>query len=429
MLGPGCEIQKPEIRLEPYQYTSTTQLKQFELYEYSHIKDADRSVVTTLSELGYHDLVLAGEGSSTPPSIEYSLPDNAVQGPDIWYIIRFHFLIEFAGETGNGFCDVTASANDGAAAMVNFKTMIVDSSPFIRLHGQSSTSTRLEVRYYNYLSNMAVEPGKNVLTFKLKEFQQAKVKSLLILNDTGIESTTVPPKAQAAGPAPEPGGYEPFYGVSPELTARLQQICLADSRVQGLIKDRVHSFTVEGHTVEDKDYNLAVSVRLKNDITAEQFREWMESGRQDSSLIKEYVGVLNIGYNDKYHIVIDVAKEEIKELTQEERSGPGIPEATAEEKQRAVAIAFSDVTLQQILKGKDYRVAPDGIGVWHSGATKLGVVFEIQFDRTYTLDCELPRYQEPPYHYSGEAGKLLIGVLLEESRVANIVPLPPSSVR
>lgn len=161
MLVAGCKVQELEAsnELEAYEYTHTTELRQFEFYEYSHIKDVPRSLVTTLAELGYSDLVLAGEGSSAPPSVEYSLPASATQGPDTWYLVKFHFTIEFDNETGNGFCDVSASINNGAAAMVNFETMIVDGSPFIRILGQSSTSTRMEVRYYNYLSNMAVKPS------------------------------------------------------------------------------------------------------------------------------------------------------------------------------------------------------------------------------------------------------------------------------
>ncbi len=171
-------------------------------------------------------------------------------------------------------------------------------------------------------------------------------------------------------------------------------------------------------------------MRLKDGVSSEEFRKWMESGRQDSSLIGEYVGVLNIGYN-KYHIVIDAEKEEIKGLVREEKSGT-IPEATVEDKKRGVTIALADATVQQILKDKDYQIAPEGgIGVWHSGATKLGVAFEIVFDKPYTIDGTLPRYQESTYHFSGEVTELMIGVLLEENRVANIIPLsfPPPPVK
>jgi hypothetical protein len=244
---------------------------------------------------------------------------------------------------------------------------------------------------------------------------------VIIYKDTGIEVTTVPPFDKSI---PPPEAIETFYGVSPELTAKLERICLADPRIQELLKDREYSFVVDGHTIENKDYNLALGVRLKDNITNEQFQEWMDGGRQDSGIIREYVGVLDIGYSARYDIAIDIQKEAVTELIKEARTNPGIPELTPVEKQRAVEIALADTTLCQILEGKEYEIAPEGIGVWHTGTTKLGAVFEVDFKQTYKIDCELPRYQSTPYHYSGEAGKLMVGVLLEENRVADIIPLP-----
>jgi hypothetical protein len=421
----ACKVPEPEAEPQPYEYTHSTELRQFEIYEYDRIKDIERSVVMTLGQLGYPNLTLAGGEESEAPSVEYLLPEDATQGPDIWYIVHFHFLIEFDESTGGGFGSVVAK---GASASVQLETLRVNDSPYIRISGEPATSTsiRMEVRYYNYMSLRSVKPGKNEMTFSYKESQGTKIKSVTIFNDTGIESTTVPPSEYQTELAPEPASFEPFYGVGSELMTKLEQICLADYRVQELIKDREHTFVIDGHTVEDKDYNLAVGVRLKDDITSEEFREWMDGGRQDSSLIAEYVGVLNIGYNDKYHIVIDIEKEEIKELIREEKSGTGIPEATAEDKQRALDIAFADTTVQQILEGREYEIAPEGgIGVWHTGSTKLGVAFEIKFDNVCTIEGELPRYQDDTYHFAGEAEGLIISVLLEENRVARIIPMSP----
>jgi hypothetical protein len=272
----------------------------------------------------------------------------------------------------------------------------------------------------------SVKPGENEMIFKLKEYQGARIKSVTIHNDTGIETTTMPPYSAEQESSPKPEGLEPFYGVSPELTARLEQICLDDSGIHELIKDREYSFIVDGNTIAGKDYKLAVGVRLKEDIDSQQFREWMDGGRQYSDIIREYVGVLNIGYNDKYHIIIDIKNGAVSELTKDVRTGPGIPEVTVEEKQQAITVALADATLKQILEGKEYQIAPEGeIGVWHDGDIKLGAVFEIQFDITYEIDSELPRYQGDTYHYSGEVERLLIGVLLEEGQVADIIAISP----
>jgi len=131
-----------ETKPEPYQYTHSTELKQFELYEYEHIKNIQRTGAVTLAGLGYPDFVLVGEGKSDISSVEYQLPDNATQGPDTWYIINLHFLIEFTDETSNGFASVSASPG----ASVQFETLRINDSPLIRARDQTSTSTRMDVR-------------------------------------------------------------------------------------------------------------------------------------------------------------------------------------------------------------------------------------------------------------------------------------------
>jgi hypothetical protein len=234
------------------------------------------------------------------------------------------------------------------------------------------------------------------------------------LLDDGVEK---PPDPSTA--------FEGFYSVCPELEAELEQIVLADPEVQALLEGKDYSFTVDGHTIEGQDYNLAVGVRLKDEVTSEEFMDWMSGGRQDSSLIKEYVGILNIGYNDKYYFTIDREAGLVVEMQYEAGHGV-IPEVTGEEKQLAVEIAMADATVQQLLAGKEYVIAPeDRIGVWHSGSTKLGVAFEIEFAQIYFIDMDLPRYPGEPVHVSGEVEGVIINVLLEENRVAEITPIAP----
>ncbi len=227
----------------------------------------------------------------------------------------------------------------------------------------------------------------------------------------------------------EDNAFKPFYGVSPELRAELEQIASSDSTVQDLIQGKESSFVVNGQAIHDKDYSLAVGVYLQDDITKEEFREWIKGGRQDSSLIKEYVGILNIGYNDQYQIVIDKEKATITSISQKETVRPDIPEVTTLEKQHAVEIALADTTVQQLLKGKNYQIAPDGkIGVWHEGDTKLGVAFQIDFDKPYAIDLTLPKYNSEACHIVGEVEGVIIDVLLEENRVAMIIPQSPLAV-
>ena len=236
---------------------------------------------------------------------------------------------------------------------------------------------------------------------------------------------TVPKATEEMAP-PTVDSWEPFYGVGAELEEKLTRIAMADAEIQALLEGKDQSFTVDGHTVIDVDFNLSVGVRLRDDVTDEDFQEWMKSSREDCNLIDEYAGVLNIGYNDTYHLTFDMENETVIELVKEEKIGPGIPVVTAEEKQRAVEIALVDPTLAQILEGKEYQIAPEGrIGVWHVGSTRLGVAFEISFDRIYTIDAFFPQYQRTMRHFTGDVEGLIISVLLEDNRVASILPKGP----
>ena len=252
-----------------------------------------------------------------------------------------------------------------------------------------------------------------------------------------LSLTTVGSIALGSG-ANEDNAFEPFYGVSRELTAKLEQIVLADSRVQELTRDRQHILIVNGHYIKVQDFDIAVGVHLKEEVTPNEFKEWVKSGRNDSSLIEEYVGVINIGYNDRYHILINRERQEITELIQE-KGYRNIPELTMAEKETSISMALNDSRLIGLLTGKDYKIAPDGrIGVWHTSykededITKLGVAFEIRFDKPYemsynwpivipTNDAALP-YQESSYYYSGNIVTLGILVNLDDERVVRIAP-------
>ena len=237
--------------------------------------------------------------------------------------------------------------------------------------------------------------------------------------------TTMPVVTEEIGPPPA-GSGKPFYGVGAELEEKLSGIAMSDTKIQALLKGRDHSFTVNGHTVTDLDYILSVGVRLRDDITADEFKTWMESGREDCDLIDEYNGVLNIGYNETYHLTFDMVNETVIELAKEEKTGSSIPVVTAEDKQRAVEIALADPTLSQILEGKEYQIAPEGrIGVWHVGSTRLGVAFEISFDEVYVIDAIFPVYQSTAHYFTGIVEGLIISVLLEENRVGSILPKGP----
>jgi hypothetical protein len=65
----GNGLEKPE----PYEYTHTTELKEFEIYESERLRGAERSVLTTLEQLGYSDLTIDGGEEAETPVIEFTL--------------------------------------------------------------------------------------------------------------------------------------------------------------------------------------------------------------------------------------------------------------------------------------------------------------------------------------------------------------------
>jgi hypothetical protein len=234
--------------------------------------------------------------------------------------------------------------------------------------------------------------------------------------------------ATTANTEPEQVVLDPFYGVAPELEAELKQIAVSDSRVKDLISEKEYNLTVDGHTIIDTDYSLSVGVYLQDDITPDQFVAWVKDGRHDSIIIKEYTGVLYIGYNCMYRFWLDKTNGTIKEFSRVVNKRPLIPEVTAQEKNRALEIALADATVRQLLEGKKYQIAPSGkIGVWHEGETILGVSFQIDFDKSYFVSTLLPKYQAESAWMTGEIDGVIIDILLNEGRVANIIPKSPAS--
>lgn len=344
-LSTACGEQAPETKeTEPYDYTHTTELKQFEIYEYDHIKDIDRTVVVTLGELGCSDFALSVGEQAGSHSVDYMMPEDVTQGPDTWYIIHLHFLIEFDEKTGGGFCEVQASPG----ASVQFETLTVNDSPFIRISGESATSTsiRIEVRYYNYLSTMGIKPGKNVMTFSYKEYQGAKIKSVTIFNDTGIESTTVAPSE-----------YEEQMKLSQEEQEKAKEIALNDPIVKEIVEGKEYSVRI---TQADEIIQAENEVEVRLVFATAYMIEDVEASALD--------------------IFVDLDEEKITYLFPLRSSG--MPGLTVSVREKAVDIALSDADVQKLLEGKEYEITR--IGPCQGGHVgRLGANMDITFDKAY----------------------------------------------
>jgi len=375
----GNGLEKPE----PYEYTHTTELEKFEIYEPERLRDAERSVVTTLEQLGYGDLTInGGEEAETSP-IEFKLPDDATQGPDNWYLVNFHFLVEFDEDSGSGFCDVRAKPG----ASVQFETLRVNDSPYIRINGQddASTSTRIEVRYYNYLSLRSVRPGKNKINFTYKEYQGARVKSVTIYNDTAIEVTGMAPSAS-----------DEEIQVSSQEEEKAREIAFGDPRVQEL--------------VEGKEYAVRIS---RADGILRSLGEPPDDDIEVRLVFAKNYMIEDIEASG-LDIFVDLDEEIVTYLFPLGLNG--MPELTASTRERAVEIALADARLQRELEGKPYAV--ERVGITMGGPVgRLGANIRFVFDKPYPLERKAP--SAPDRQQTG----VKVHVNLKEERAVDVLPV------
>jgi hypothetical protein len=387
VLASACQ-EAQEAKPEPYEYTHTIELKKFEIYEPERLRNAERSVVTTLEQLGYDDLtIVGGEEAETP--IEFTLPDDATQGPDTWYLMNFHFLIEFEEDSGSGFCDVRTKPG----ASVQFETLRVNDSPYIRINGQdaASTSTRIEVRYYNYLSLRSVRPGRNEINFTYKEYQGAKVKSVIVFNDTAIEVTTVAPSAS-----------DEEIKVSTQEEEKAREMAFGDPRVQELVKDKEYAIRIARaqDMVRPADQPPDDDIEVKLVFAQNYMIEDIEATGLD--------------------IFVDLDEGVVTYLFPLGLNG--MPELTASTRKKAIEIALADARVQQELEGKPYTVGKVGISMG-GPVGRLGANVRFVFDTPYPLERQAP--SAPERQQTG----VKAFVNLKEGKVAQVMeesaPVPP----
>lgn len=175
----------------------------------------DEFGVYTMRDLGYSDIVLrAGDPGIVgvipglppkryaPERLEYRLPDGAAQGPDVWYVLHFHFEVVFSDDADGGEATVYASPNRWTVFMIDFEPSLHDGSPRVDWrgdgiadgpHGGTVDSNQVEVRFSKYLPNPGVVPGFNGLSFAVREDEGATVDTFRIFDDTAIEVTPLAP--------------------------------------------------------------------------------------------------------------------------------------------------------------------------------------------------------------------------------------------
>jgi hypothetical protein len=157
----------------------------------------------TLARLGSGQLDVPVDRGPAAVTVRYRLPRGASQGPRTWYLIRLHFEITFAADSGPGIAYVSGLTNGRAAAQIKYRvTKRPNAAPEIRwssvdlIRGRierTAASRTVEVRFRNYLQLGGVRPGNNTLTVELERLRNVEVKRLRIFADSGIEVTRLAP--------------------------------------------------------------------------------------------------------------------------------------------------------------------------------------------------------------------------------------------
>jgi hypothetical protein len=165
----------------------------------------DRFGVWTLKRLGYGDQVFDVHPNVPRQSLDvrYRLPKGARQGPINWYLIRLHFRITVASDSGDGRVYVESTTNGWGSAQIRFDVMrkadgslIVRSDALGLVKGsevKTGSDLTREITFRNYIPYKGVRPGANPWTFLLEQYDGARVEALRIFSDSAIEYTRLAP--------------------------------------------------------------------------------------------------------------------------------------------------------------------------------------------------------------------------------------------
>jgi hypothetical protein len=158
---------------------------------------AERELVT-LDALTRAPAVLTGGARPAELALRFQLPAGAAQGPHRWYLVRLHYRLWFAGDSGRGLAWVMSDTNDRTAAQIEYTTtrrhgrLAVRRTTVDLTHGQRERpgrGPRDALTFTNYLQYEGVRPGSNTWTIRLEQAGAARVERLEVLGDTAILET------------------------------------------------------------------------------------------------------------------------------------------------------------------------------------------------------------------------------------------------
>ncbi len=399
----------------------------------------------TLRELGYKELVFPCSNRFEAISTNYLLPDDAAQGPDTWYILRFEFTIDFSEDCQDGRVEIAALTNDAACGRVLFNTGMRDGSLSIQYatssgDKQCTTERSVQVSTSGYLRDAllfatGVKPGQNTLTFRLAQYGGAKVDALRVSNVSSIEVTTSPP------PGSNKQAVSDLPLLSSQDAAKAQMIAMADANLQEILCDK--EYTVSSATACNWPRNagnarLDLVFKVPQQISFDW--PWPPNATMPGLFWVRTITIAIDLDNNKVTGISPVAQPFAK--TGSESLEAKASTLTEAEKIRAKEIVLNDPEIRELLAGRVYEVAcrygeksPDTlIGVWETeDSRKLGAALEIWFQSPIAIRHDWPiakLSESDPLQYSVErtsreitVSALCVSVDLAEGKVVQIAPL------
>jgi hypothetical protein len=410
-----------------------------------------------LERLGYQEFVISCQNRYGAVSLPYLLPADAGQGPENWYVLDLDLQIEFGQDSLEGECEVRVYANNAICTNFNFYSRTDDGTLRFYQGDSAMASPYASVTYSDYMPGHhliinGVQPGRNFLSILLVKYGGIDVKSLWILNSSGVECVSVPqPGSMTAAKL-----QDLLPKLAPAEEVRARDIALNDLEVRELIAGR--EFSIDA--VSEWDLPQAPGREARVDISLDTVYQieydwpWpplpiRESTHHDTFWVREITVVVSLdegtvlGIMPERHPVF----ADPKDLPEDSRP-PGyiiepeveIPQLTAEETATAKQMALDDARVKELVAGKGFAVAPGGrIGVWHTDdLKKIGAVLEIWFDKAYWLNCDElakmeldednPGYSDYLNNICSDGGlwadRLLVSVDLEVGKVVGVVPMP-----
>lgn len=365
----------------------------------------------SFSDLGYGDVELPVDQPYELFSVSYGLPEDVRQGPELWYVLHARLYFEFLPTIRGGSSEFSAFANGAfidsmslsgvydpytEQQTVTWGTHVLADGRDEKARGQTTDSS-VYVDFSAYLPGVEVEyngvqPGSNSLAFRVSHRDGQIVSRAVVLADSYVEVTGVPPAERRTLSQQLEG--QPLL---PEQDfARARDVVLADPAVQELLAGKGFTFDFAAswdlpQTETQREIRVDISLDRPYEIE-EYVWPWPPAPVRTKpiSATTRWVEAMTIvisGLDDGQVLGIMPERHPGVAMAPYEPD-PTVPRLTAEQKARATELALAHPTVQRLLAGKTYLV--EQLGPWYLSAdnTLVGAAVELRFRETLWIEKE-----------------------------------------